>query len=282
MSARVAAPPRVGARTVARGLLEASHLGSAFAFAVMVAISASGPDSEPWITAGIALVALLGTASGFLLNETWDARLDAVGKPYRPVPSGRLPARIARRAFWVVYLLAWAIAISLFALTLAGGILIAFLVLGTAYTPVKYRAPLIKNAWCALCFALPILAGLVQSGRWPVDALLLAAFFLFVFWRELVMDVADEAVDTEFGILTVPARLGSRMTQLIGSLVWAGAVLLASLAPMEPWQSAVWLVVLAVSAAQFLRVLERPTGSRWRRLTLWMWLPMAGFAALLV
>lgn len=277
---RATASPRLGAATVIRGLVEASHLGTSAVFAGMVAIAAAGAGLP--IALGFASTALLGTASGFLLNEVWDVRLDAAGKPYRPIPSGRLSVRTARTAFWVLYLLAWPVAVGLLLLTPAAAFLIAFLVLGIAYTPVKYRIPVIKNVWCATCFALPILAGLVAANRWPGDALLLGAFFLFVLWRELVMDLADQAVDSEFGIRTIPSRVGSRATHLLGAVVWSGSVVLASVAPLERWQSAVWLVVLAGATWQFLRVLGQPTGRRWRALTLWMWVPMAGFAALLV
>jgi 4-hydroxybenzoate polyprenyltransferase len=127
----------------------------------------SNPPALPWLLGATACL----YAGGVVLNDFFDRHLDAVERPERPLPSGRVPA--------------------VGAATLGGGLLVAGIVLASFGTPasgaiaaVIAATVLLYDSWTkrygvlgpatmGACRALNLLLGMaavpdVLAGRWPL------------------------------------------------------------------------------------------------------------------
>src|SRR5512145_891850 len=71
------------------------HNMLAAAFAVYAGFHAAGGRGVAGVLP-LALLCALATGAGNIANDIFDAGIDAVNKPRRPIPSGRLSIRAAR------------------------------------------------------------------------------------------------------------------------------------------------------------------------------------------
>lgn len=255
-------------------------------------VSAGVPLAEKWpvILAGVALAGPLVCGTSQVVNDWFDRHVDAINEPQRPVPSGRVPGRIA-----FYYALAWS-ALSLLVASLLGPWIFGAVVFGLALAW-AYSAPplrLKQDGWwgCAavgLCYeGLPWFTGAaVMTGALPDWRILLLAG-LYSLGAHGIMTLNDfKAVegDRRMGLRSLPVRLGVTVAArvacvimavpqvavvvllslwgrdlhaaIIGALLLAQFVLMARLmqAPREraPWYNATGttLYVLGMLAAAF-------------------------------
>jgi geranylgeranylglycerol-phosphate geranylgeranyltransferase len=175
--------------------------------------------------AGIGLV--IGFANA--VNDIVDRSADAIDKPHRPLPSGRVSVRSAT-AFAVATALA-ALACSA-PLGLWAGIWMAVLIaVSVAYSVALKGTVLVGNAFVAACAAVPLAYGAAVSGEatgtvWVGCALV----FVFMFSYEVLKTAADLRGDAAAGVRTVATRWGSRgagtvytlaVAVLTGVAIWA-------------------------------------------------------------
>jgi geranylgeranylglycerol-phosphate geranylgeranyltransferase len=153
-------------------------------------------------------------AAANALNDVLDIGTDAVGKPNRPLPTGRLSVRSA---------LAIAGAAGLAAVASAGllgryAVLWAIVLLALAFL-YSYRAKntvLLGNGIVALCASSPILFGAIIAGRpgslaWIGTGL----SFAFMLAYETLKTIADRESDAASGVHTFATRAGARMAVLL-------------------------------------------------------------------
>ncbi len=171
-------------------------------------------DAPPDARTAIAVIAtVVGTlAAGNVVNDLVDEELDRVGKPGRPLPSGRVSRRFAGQ------LLAMSVAVALAGIVILPNMLVrtvavGMLALAFLYSVVLKSVPLVGNLGVALEVALVLgLAALATGGVTPE----VGALALVIFVSYLVYEYAKTARDRWHDVLFVKTAA----TAWRGSLVW--------------------------------------------------------------
>ena len=182
----------------------------------------SGENALSALLASIATV--LALSAGNALNDSCDVDIDRVNRPDRPIPSGRLTARQARRfaalcgslSLFAAYLVGW----KALAVASAAAALLA------AYASFLKRLPLLGNLAVALLVSAAFFAGgiAVQEPRRALPPMLL--IFLFTAARETVKDIEDMEGDALHNANTAPIAWGEGAAKAIAaSLALTGALL---------------------------------------------------------
>jgi len=180
------------------------------------------------------IVALI-TAAGNVINDFFDAEIDAINRPDRPIPSGAVSRGAARR-FAVTLFLA-GILVSFFTNSLLCiGIAIFNALLLIAYAAKLKSTPLIGNIVVAYLSASIFLFGGALNG---LDGLvriipIAAITFFAMLSRELLKDAEDVEGDRAGGADTVPIRIGIRKTSEFALIITVLAVA-ASFIPYFWW-----------------------------------------------
>lgn len=160
---------------------------------------------------GIVLATLAGTlvaAAGNVINDYFDADIDRINKPRRPIPSGRMTRRESWTYYWVLNGLAVAAGVG------AGPRVLAFVVVWTACL-FLYSA-----RWKTRFLLGNLLVSAVSSSGFALGAWLAGApraavvpaglAFLFIMGREIVKDVEDLRGDGACGARTLAHEWGAR------------------------------------------------------------------------
>jgi geranylgeranylglycerol-phosphate geranylgeranyltransferase len=178
------------------------------ALTILVGWTASGrrgPDPR------LALALLAGTlvaAAGNVINDYFDADIDRINKPRRPIPSGRMTRRDSWRYYWVLTAAALGLAAT------AGLRALAIVALWTACLYV-YSAALKTRLLLGNLMVSAVSSSGFVLGAWlggDIGAALIPASlaFLFIMGREIVKDVEDLPGDRACGARTLARRLGAR------------------------------------------------------------------------
>ena len=179
------------------------------------------------------IVALI-TAAGNVINDFFDAEIDAINRPDRPIPSGAV-SRGAARGFAVTLFLA-GILVSFFTNFICIGITIFNALLLIAYAAKLKTTPLIGNIVVAYLSASIFLFGGALNG---LDGLvriipIAAITFFAMLSRELLKDAEDVEGDRAGGADTLPIRIGIKKTTEFALITTVLAVL-ASFIPYLWW-----------------------------------------------
>jgi geranylgeranylglycerol-phosphate geranylgeranyltransferase len=163
-----------------------------------------------------AVVVFLVTGAGNSINDYFDHKIDAINKPQRPIPSGRISLKGA-----LIY------SISLFAV----GIIIAFainLFLGiiafSSSLLMIYYARDLKTKCLIGNLSISFLTGLCfVFGGIAVEQIAVSIYlgfyaFLMTVAREIVKDMEDQEGDKEEGATTLPIVYGNRTSSLLAAL----------------------------------------------------------------
>ena len=164
------------------------------------------------------VVALI-TAAGNVINDFFDAKIDEVNRPLRPIPSGKV-SRGAARGFAVMLFLA-GIFVSFFTNSLCIGIAIINSLLLIGYAAKLKSTPLLGNIAVAYLSASIFLFGGAFNG-WTglihIIPIAVITFFAMVS-RELLKDAEDIEGDLAGGADTVPIRIGIKRTAEIALVI---------------------------------------------------------------
>jgi len=153
-------------------------------------------------------------AAANAVNDVLDIGTDAVGKPNRPLPTGRLTARSA---------LAISGAAGLAAVVLAGSLgryamlwTIVLLALAFLYSYRAKNTVLLGNGIVALCASSPILFGSIIVGRPSSLAWIGTGLsFTFMLAYETLKTIADRDSDAASGVHTFATQAGARAAVLL-------------------------------------------------------------------
>ena len=149
----------------------------------------------------------LVVAFGFALNDYCDVRVDSIGRPHRPIPSGRISRRAAGRLACVLAATALAIASTLGSRMAA--IAAATLLLGAAYSFRLKDTLLLGNGAMALLVSTIPIFGAFAAGTLTPGVLAAASMtFPYIFAQEVLYNVEDERADRQAGLRTTATRLG--------------------------------------------------------------------------
>lgn len=190
------------------------------------------------------VVVVLITAAGNVINDYYDAEIDSVNRPDRPIPSGQVSRNAA---LWYAFLLfAAGIAASLFTNVLC----IAFAVFNTlllvAYAARLKSMPVVGNVAVAYLSGSMFLFGGAFAGTDGLVRLVPLAVmtFLAMMARELLKDAEDVEGDAAGGASTLPIRIGVKKTAYC-AFVFVLLSVLASLAPVL-WWGVPYLVMIGI------------------------------------
>jgi geranylgeranylglycerol-phosphate geranylgeranyltransferase len=189
-------------------------------------------------------IVVLITAAGNVINDYFDAAIDAINCPERPIPSGAV-SRAGGRAYATTLFFA-GILVSLFTPSLCIAIAVFNSLLLVAYAARLKSMPVVGNIAVSYLTASIFLFGGALAGREGLFHMLpvAAITFLAILARELLKDAEDVEGDRAGGADTLPIRIGIRPT---AGLACASA-LLAAAASIVPslWWGSWYLAGIAV------------------------------------
>jgi 4-hydroxybenzoate polyprenyltransferase len=198
----------------------------------------------------LVLAALLVAAAGYIINDYYDVKIDAINRPTRLVV-GRL---LGRRQAMLAHVVLSGVGV---ALALALSWRLGFVTLGAAlllwgYSARFKRLPLVGNltigALTAALVLLPELQSLTsQKAVWLYA---LAAFLLTVV-REIVKDIEDMRGDAQHDCHTLPLVWGVARSKWVAGFFLACLVALVlgaagQLLALGRWPLAAWLLGLVL------------------------------------
>ena len=223
----------------------------------------------------LVLAALLVAAAGYIINDYYDVKIDAINRPDRLVV-GRL---VRRRHAMLAHLVLSGAGVGLAALLSP---LLGFVTLGAAlllwgYSARFKRLALVGNLSIGILTAALVLLPELQllTGRPAVWLYALAALLLTVV-REIVKDIEDMRGDAEHGCRTLPLVWGVARSKWVAGfflVCLAGLVLgaVGLLLAWGRWALAAWLLGLVLLPLAWLaRLLVRADRRRhFRQLSTW-------------
>ena len=214
----------------------------------------AGQDLPLWAAGQVLLGALLCYWAGMILNDAFDARVDAAERPFRPIPSGRVPVAHARAVGLVM--LAVGTALLAFAGMPADG---SGGIVGSATFPWAVLLGSCVLAYDVLHLQLPGASGLVAGCRalvvvvaalavssaapWPVVAWIALPLLAYV----LCVGIAarDEVVG-----LRGPARVVAWALPALAAVAPVGVRWMAGIEPpAEPWSMPLTAACIALAAS---------------------------------
>jgi len=195
-------------------------------FGVVLGMLATPGEITPFAVFGAIACGMLITAGGNTLNDYYDAEIDLVNHPKRPIPSGRIRRFTAK--------------------LLASGELLVGLILGrlvnetcgwiallAVATLIAYERGGLKNAGLPGNIAISLLTGLLflaggsaMGDPWPSVSLALLAFVASL-GREIAKDIEDIAGDTTRR--TWPMRVGVQPARKVTAVLFVLAIVLSPL-----------------------------------------------------
>lgn len=231
----------------------------------------------------LVLAALSIGAAGYIINDYYDVKIDAINRPGRLVV-GRA---VNRRHAMLAHLLLSGVGVVLSGVLSPwiGLVNLASAVLLWGYSVRFKRMALVGNVCIALLTAALVLLPELQArtGRPVVWGYALAAFLLTMV-REIVKDVEDMRGDAQHDCRTLPIAWGVPRTKWVAGFfagclfaLVAGAVY--QLLTARHWLPGVWLtlLVLVPLAGLVVRLRRADRRKHFARLSAWCkWLMLAG------
>ncbi len=184
--------------------------------------------------ATVVLCMTLLTMFGFISNDISDIEKDRLALKSRPITTGRLPTNIAT-AFASSILLCVIFLSTLWGVAAAASAMFIAVAL-VYYSAFSAKYPLYKGLYTALLCITPFGFAAAITGEAP-DVTLISVIFLFIVFREVLLDTLDAVGDRRYGLTTVVHVIGERNAKLIG---WCG--MFASLVLGQLFLTNIWSV----------------------------------------
>ncbi len=167
------------------------------------------------------IVVLMVIGGGNAINDYFDHKIDAINKPNRPIPSGRISLNAAK-----IYSVALFVIGTILAFII--GLLPGLIALFTSVVLILYaynlkKMPLIGNAAVSFFIGLTFAFGAVVVGE-PLLSILGFSPFFITMMREIVKDMEDMEGDKEEGARTLPILYGLKSSAVIAALFMIFAV----------------------------------------------------------
>ncbi len=176
----------------------------------------------PLFLAVLAAAALTGNGI-YALNAYYDRNADAINKPDRPIPSGRMTPEHAKRYAWAIMILGLAVSV-LTSLWIGNALMFIlwslFTLLGIAYTqpPINLKG---RHIFGNLCFGtftvLTYAIGMVLGTSRIYISVLLPMFLYILYIGGLITmkDFQDVEGDVKNGDITLPVKFGRKKAAIL-------------------------------------------------------------------
>ncbi|MBU4372971.1 MAG: geranylgeranylglycerol-phosphate geranylgeranyltransferase [Euryarchaeota archaeon] len=224
----------------------ASVIGAAIAYSAV-------PGEVIWVPLIFAAVFLI-TGAGNAINDYFDAGIDAVNRPFRPIPSGRVRKESA--FVFSIALFAASIIISYF----VGSSRIPFFIAVFNSLLLYFYAFSLKRKVFVGNLSVSYLSGstfLFGGAAFGIEGIrfTLVLFFLSVLAslaRELVKSIEDMEGDRKDGAITLPIKIGERPAAYTACAFGLLAVLLSPLPYFMELFNEYYLLVVGIADVFFL------------------------------
>lgn len=197
-----------------------------------------------------ALVVFLIMGAGNTVNDYFDCKIDAVNKPERPIPSGRMSRNTAALYAVLLFMVGVVLACYIGPVTGIIAVLSSLLLLFYAYKLKKMS--LIGNMSIALLTALCFIFAGVVVGNISIAAILGFYAFLMTMAREMVKDMEDVEGDKVEGATTFPIIHGKQLTARIAAAIMLIASLTSPVLYFMGFLTVLYIPVLFVAILMFL------------------------------
>jgi geranylgeranylglycerol-phosphate geranylgeranyltransferase len=194
--------------------------------------------------------AVLGAACAFLaasaanaLNDVRDRAADAVNRPERPIPSGRVAAGHAMRLSLVLSAGAVCVAVPLGGWPIA--LVAAWIVLTAAYSVSLKAVPFVGNAVVSVVAASPLVLGALSQAAAAAAVVPTGLAFLAHLVRESVKDAEDIEGDARVGVRTLAVVRGAGAALSAARI----AIVLLMVAAPVPYFAGLYGIGYAVAVA---------------------------------
>jgi len=196
------------------------------------------------------VIVFIFTGAGNAINDYVDHKIDAINKPERPIPSGRISLRAA--AIYSITLFTISTIMALVIGIIPGIIVILSAILMFLYAYRLKKTCLIGNMSIAFltgfCF---VFAGVVLETVF-LSVLLGFYAFLMTMAREIVKDMEDVEGDSAEGASTFPIRYGMRTSSILAAVFMIVASLTSPLLFFIGIFNIIYLIVLLFAIILFL------------------------------
>ena len=205
-------------------------------------------------------VAVLICGGGNAINDYCDRKIDAINRPGRPIPSGRLEAShalvIGRSLFMMGVLLAIPLGAPCIILAILNSMILAF------YAAELKRLGLVGNLTVGYLVGSTFLFGGLAVKKLQAVSILAAMAALSTVGRELIKDIEDMKGDRKIGLKTFPLSHGTRATAALAIIFIAAAIALSPLPYLLGLFGGVYLALVAVSVLIFIGAAAIVAGSQ--------------------
>ncbi len=218
--------------------------------AVLIGAVVAGGGELPY-AAGVAFAAaVLISGAGNAVNDYFDRDIDAINRPHRPIPSGRLSARtaviLAGCLFGAGVVLATLISPPCFALALLNSVVLF------TYSAELKRRGLAGNLTIGYLVGSTFLFGGLAVGEISVVGILAIMAALSTVGRELIKGIEDMRGDKKLGFRTFPLCYGAGKAAALAIGFIGAAVAISPLPYVLGIFGWPYLAVVASSVAVFI------------------------------
>ncbi len=252
-------------------------IAAASVLAAAFVATGTSPFRGPLLAGAAVTLAVLG--AGNALNDVFDARIDRVNAPARPIPSGRIGPSAALGASIVLF--AAGNAAAAFFLPARSlpypAVNSAVLVLYGLFSKRIAALPNLAVAW--LSGSVFLFAGAIAGARNPALFVLAAGAFLTTLSREIFKDIEDMPGDSASSARTLPLALGPAAAAAIARLALLPCFALLALPFAAGWTGTGYAVFGAVALAALGASLFFPPSRAQRVLKLAMVFVLTAFIA---
>lgn len=198
------------------------------------------------------------TGAGNAINDVFDAEIDKINKPHRPIPSGTIRKKDALY-FSIILFVAGILTASLIRhpeaeLPIALYIAVINSVILIEYARTLKRTPFVGNLAVGYLTGSTFLFGGAVFGLvgvWSVSVLFMLSMFATL-GREIVKDIEDVDGDEAMGANTLPIRIGVRKSAYIAAFFGTVAMLLSPLPFMMNMVSMSYILIVGIADAVFI------------------------------
>ncbi len=195
-------------------------------------------DPRAWIMFIAATIIGAGT---YAINDYFDREVDAINKPWRPIPSGLVSARTAYIASISMLCIGTALSLAITPLSFVIAALAS--ILAYAYSWKLKRLLIVGNLTVSFSAALSLVYGGAATPN-PVPALVPALYaFLINLGREFLKGIEDVEGDRAYGVETLATRFGTRVAYVASLVVLAALIAISPLPFVVLGYSILYLIV---------------------------------------
>jgi geranylgeranylglycerol-phosphate geranylgeranyltransferase len=257
--------------------------GLAAVIGAAIAYSAA-PGNIVWMGL-IFITVFIITGAGNAINDYFDANIDAINRPDRPIPSGRISKESAYNLSISMFFLGWIISFFIGSNGIPQLIAIFNSILLMLYAKTLKRKVLVGNLSVSYLTGSTFLFGGAAYGGKGIQVILILFFLsmLATFAREIVKTIEDIEGDKLDGASTLPIKIGETKASYVACAFGLLAVFLSPLPYFMGLFNEYYLVVVGIADIVFIYAMvqilrKNPTGSS-KYFKVGMFLAMLAFIA---